>query len=158
MLVAALDGINDAANITMGNNGKLVLNGTGEVVGAFSMSHNGTAVIDMGYADSWISFWKFTSALSDNTRLEIWNYTVGSDHVYIREDTNGYVAASLPYVTFYSGFHSGFLGSGFFDAPELHSHIVPEPETYATAALLLIGLGIYAYRRRQSTLDAGSGV
>jgi len=31
----------------------------------------------------------------------------------------------------------------------LHSHIVPEPETYATAALLLIGLGIYAYRRRQ---------
>jgi hypothetical protein len=39
------------------------------------------AVIDMGYADSWISFWKFTSALSDNTKLEIWNYTVGSDQV-----------------------------------------------------------------------------
>jgi autotransporter-associated beta strand protein len=153
MLVAASDAINDAANITMGNNGKLILNGTGEVVGEFSMSHNATAVIDMGYADSWISFWKFESALSDNTRLEIWNYTVGSDHVYIREDTNGYVAASLPNVTFYSGsgFGSGFLGSGFFDAPELHSHIVPEPETYATAAFLLIGLGIYAYRRRQST-------
>jgi hypothetical protein len=43
------------------------------------------------------------------------------------------------------------LGNGFFSAPELHSHIVPEPETYATAALLLIGLGIYAYRRRQAT-------
>jgi autotransporter-associated beta strand protein len=151
MLVAALDGINDAANITMGNNGTLILNGTGEVVGAFSMSHNGTAVIDMGYADSWISFWKFTSALSDNTRLEIWNYTVGSDHVYIREDTNGNVVASLPNVTFYSDLGTNSLGNGFFSAPELHSHIVPEPETYATAALLLIGLGIYAYRRRQST-------
>jgi fibronectin-binding autotransporter adhesin len=151
MLVAALDGINDAANITMGNNGTLILNGTGEVVGAFSMSHNATAVIDMGYLDTWISFWKFESALTDATRLEIWNYTVGSDHVYIREDTNGNVVASLPNVTFYSDLGTNSLGNGFFSAPELHSHIVPEPETYATAALLLIGLGIYAYRRRQST-------
>ncbi|MCX6973459.1 MAG: hypothetical protein NTZ94_04005, partial [Verrucomicrobia bacterium] len=56
-----------------------------------------------------------------------------------------------PNVTFYSDFGTTSLGNGFFSAPELHSHIVPEPETYATAALLLIGLGIYAYRRRWAT-------
>ena len=135
----------------MGNNGTLVLSGSvGEVVGQFSLTTNTTAIIDMGYTASWISFWKFTSELSDDTKLRIYNYTVGSDHVYIRDDTNHNVVNSLPNITFYSGFGSGFLGSGFFDAPELHPHIVPEPSTYATAALLLIGLGIHAYRRRQA--------
>ena len=59
-------------------------------------------------------------------------------------------------MTFFSNLAQNSLGNGFFSVPELHSHIVPEPETYATAALLLIGLGISAYRSRQATLDVGS--
>jgi hypothetical protein len=76
--------------------------------------------------------------LNDTHRLNVYNYTVGTDAVYFLDSTN--VASSLNYMTFYSDFGTTSLGSGFFNAPEVHSAIVPEPSTYVVSLLLLGGL------------------
>ena len=68
--------------------------------------------------------------------------------------SNAFLADSLSHIRFYSGSDdSSFIGNSFRENSLSPYQVrpVPEPETYATAALLLIGLGIYAYRRRHAT-------
>jgi hypothetical protein len=83
--------------------------------------------------------------------LKILNYTLYTDHLYFTSDSHAYLQSSLSRIRFYSGTdESSFIGSSFIESLNpYHVRPVPEPETYATAALLLLGLGIYAYRRRQ---------
>ena len=92
------------------------------------------------------------SAVMDSFTLKVRNYTLYADHLYFTSDA--FLEDSLSHIRFYSGSDdSSFIGNSFIENSLSPYHVrpVPEPETYATAALLLIGLGIYAYRRRQST-------
>lgn len=153
-LVGASDSVNDSAAINL-NGGTLALGSSvGEVVGALTLSANST--LDMNTAgDAWISFASLTSVLTNTTRLEVWNYTPGSDHIYFLDSTN--LASSLDYISFYSGAGTGTfynaLNTSSFSAPEVHATIVPEPGVYLTAAILLIGMGIFLLRRQISLPD-----
>ena len=121
-----------------------------ETLGAFSLSANSS--IDMGMGSVWLQFANLP-ALIVTYDLKIYNYTLNTDHFYFASDA--FLQNSLSHIKFYSGTdESSFIGSSFiqnaFEVRPAEPSIVPEPETYATAALLLLGLGIYAYRRRQS--------
>ena len=91
------------------------------------------------------------SAVMDSFTLKVRNYTLYADHLYFA--SSAFLEDSLSHIRFYSGSDdSSFIGNSFIENSLSPYHVrpVPEPETYATAALLLIGLGIYAYRRRQA--------
>ncbi|MFM8982988.1 MAG: hypothetical protein ACKOLA_08795, partial [Spartobacteria bacterium] len=120
------------------------------VVGALTLTSN--SVVDMGSGAAWISFDSLTSMLTSTTQLQIWNYTPGSDAVYFRNSAN--VDGSLAYISFYSGAGTGTfynaLNTSSFSPPELYPTPVPEPETYATALLLLLGCGWWGFRRHRA--------
>jgi autotransporter-associated beta strand protein len=150
-LVSASDSVSDNAAINL-NGGTLAIGGgVGEVVGALTLSANST--IDMnGVGNTWISFASLTSVLDNSSRLEVWNYTPGSDAIYFQDQTN--LASSLNYISFYSGAGTGTfynaLNTSSFSAPELYATVVPEPSTYIAAILLLCGLGVQFFRSRQN--------
>ena len=148
LLVGASDAINDFASITL-NGGRLSFNGTvGENVGALTLTSN--SVIDMGFGSAWISFDSLTTVLTSTTRLEIWNYTPGSDGVYFRNSDSA-IYNSLNYITFYSGAGNGTfynaLNTSSFSPSELYPTPVPEPETWFTGALLMLGAGYFYWRQ-----------
>jgi hypothetical protein len=90
------------------------------------------------------------AGLTNTTRLNIYNDTQGSDHLYFRSSAN--LASSLPYISFYSGIEeSSFIGNSFIeDFPSLYEvRPVPEPETWAIAALLLLGGTVWMWRKRR---------
>jgi autotransporter-associated beta strand protein len=150
-LVGASDSVNDSAAINL-NGGTLALgSGVGEVVGALTLSANSTLDLNSG-GNAWITFASLTSNLTNTTRLEVWNYTPGSDHIYFLDSTN--IASSLNFISFYSGAGTGTLynalNTSSFSAPEVYATIVPEPGVYLTAAILLIGMGIFLLRRQIS--------
>jgi autotransporter-associated beta strand protein len=152
-LVTADDAVNDNAAINLGG-GTMALNGNvGEVVGQLTLSANST--LDMGTGNSWVSFAGLVAQLTNTTRLNVYNYTPGSDGVYFTDSTN--VVNSLNYITFYSDFGQTSLGNGFFSPPELHSAIVPEPGTYVVGLLLLGGIAIMSLKRKRNA-DCGMGI
>lgn len=154
LLVGASDSVNDSAAITLNGGTLAVGSGVGEVVGALTLSANSTLDFN-GVGSSWITFASLSSVLDNTTRLEVWNYTPGSDHIYFLDSTN--LASSLNFVSFYSGAGTGTfynaLNTSSFSAPEVHATIVPEPGVYLTAAILLIGMGIFLLRRQISLPD-----
>jgi hypothetical protein len=110
------------------------------------------SIIDMAGGNIWLEF-AGVAAVMDTFTLKVRNYTLYSDHLYFTSNTN-LTPTTLSHIRFYSGSDdSSFIGNSFIENSLSPYHVrpVPEPETYATAALLLIGLGIYAYRRRHST-------
>jgi autotransporter-associated beta strand protein len=158
LLVSANNAVNDSAGLTL-NSGTttagLVLSGNNrsDVMGTLTLSSN--SVIDMGSGTGnvWLSFNNLAAVLSSTTQLNIWNYEFGVDHIYFHgSTTNIGNATSLANVNFYSGAGTGFLGNGFLSGTELHSAVVPEPEVYATALLLLAGLGFHLYRQKRRPL------
>jgi autotransporter-associated beta strand protein len=150
-LVSASDSVSNTAAINL-NGGTLAIGGgVGEVVGALTLSANST--IDMnGVGNTWISFASLTSVLDNSRRLEVWNYTLGSDAIYFQDQTN--LASSLNYISIYSGAGTGTfynaLNTSSFSAPELYATVVPEPSTYIAAILLLCGLGVQFFRTRKN--------
>jgi hypothetical protein len=56
----------------------------------------------------------------------------------------------LGQISFYSGFNSGFLGTGFDLGLSNQIIPVPEPETYATGLLLLLGGAWLMWRNRKA--------
>jgi hypothetical protein len=105
----------------------------------------------MGMGSVWLQFANL-AALIVTYDLKILNYTLYTDHLYFASDSHADLQNSLSHIRFYSGTdESSFIGNSFIESLNpYHVRPVPEPETYATAALLLLGLGIFAYRRRQS--------
>ena len=63
-------------------------------------------------------------------------------------------------ISFYSGFGTGFIGSSFIEGLSSPWQVrpVPEPETWATAALLLIGGGIWMWRKRKAESACSVGL
>jgi autotransporter-associated beta strand protein len=147
LLISANNALNDSAAITL-DGGTIVLSGNNrsDVVGDLTL--NADSVIDMGSGTGnvWISFNELTATLNASKELNIWNYEFGVDHIYFHGSTVD-IGNSLLFVNFYSGAGTGFLSNGFLSGPELHSAVVPEPEVYATALLLLLGAAYHLRRR-----------
>jgi hypothetical protein len=93
------------------------------------------------------------------------NGTADTDKVYFGPDLSD---AALAKIYFYSGPGDSFLGSGFelgfkptgFAAPWNEGDqiipgstvpVVPEPETYATGLLLLLGGAVWMWKRNRNT-------
>jgi hypothetical protein len=98
-----------------------------------------------------LTFNNLVNQLSASTILQIWNYTLYTDHLYFTSNAN--ITASLPHIKFYSDAGSTYIGDSFIEGLSSPWNVrpVPEPETWATAALLLIGGGIYLLRRKNKT-------
>ena len=156
LLVGANETINDTADMTLAG-GTLRFGGNfTENLGSLTLSAN--SVIDMGGGNIALEFADMVAGLTNTTRLNIYNYTQGSDHLYFGSNTN--LSSSLEYISFYSGWDTGLIGTGFItsfgSSWEVAPSVVPEPETWATAALLLLGGGIYLLRRKKQPAQSGS--
>ena len=152
ILVKANNAINDSATVTM-NGGTLDFDGNiTEYVGALTLSANST--IDMGGGNIALHFSDLLAGLTNTTRLNIYNYTLYSDHLYFTNNAN--VSDSLQYISFYSGWGTGLIGNSFISSSFSPWQVqpVPEPETWATAAILLVGGGTWLLRRKK----AGNGL
>jgi hypothetical protein len=117
----------------------------------------GVVIHECGYLEKnreWNFTWVFSpgvAAVMDSFTLKVYNYTLYSDHLYFTSSAFLNNADTLSHIRFFSENGISFIGNSLLENSLSGSYQVrPEPETYATAALLLIGLGIYAYRRRQS--------
>jgi autotransporter-associated beta strand protein len=155
LLIGASSSINDGAAVTLAG-GKVEFTGSiNETLGALSVTTE--SIIDMAGGNITLEFAALDAAISACI-LKVYNYTLYSDHLYFTSNTN-LTPTTLSNIRFYSDGGSSFIGNSFVEnslSGPYQVRPVPEPETYATAALLLIGLGIYAYRRRQSTSSQAS--
>ena len=116
-----------------------------ESVGALTLSANST--IDMGGGNVFLEFSNLVTQLTSTTRLNIYNYTLYSDHLYFTSNAN--LSDSLPYISFYSGFGTGFIGNSFIEGISPYEiRPVPEPETYLTGVLLILGATVQYLRHR----------
>jgi autotransporter-associated beta strand protein len=166
LLVSADDAIN-GKNLTLASTA--TGNGTAASL-VFSGSYNGTAgsltlnqnsIIDLGTDPAGVVL-RFSEIVNLATySLSIYNWTGttlwggtdrnNTDQFYVTAD----ITSNLGQISFYSGIdNSSFLGtgyqlsgSGFYNNQVIP---VPEPETYATALLLLIGAGCWTVRRHRA--------
>ncbi len=150
LLVTANNAINDSADMTLGG-GTLGFSGNiNETVGTLTLTANST--IDMGGGNIALEFSNLATQLTNTSRLNIYNYTLYSDHIYFASNAN--ISDSLQYISFYSGFGTGFIGNSFIEGLNPYEvRPVPEPETWATAIVLLAGVGMAwarNHRRRKS--------
>jgi autotransporter-associated beta strand protein len=167
LLVSADDAIN-SKNITFNTNG-IGLQFSGNYSGAIgNLTLSANSIIDLGAGSVQILFQGLTSS---NHTLSFYNWsgttlwnggngTTDTDKVYFGPDLSD---EALAKIYFYSGPGDSFLGSGFdlglkatgFDPAMGHQIIpVPEPETYATGLLLLLGGGLWLWKRKHQA-EAG---
>ncbi len=135
LLVQADNAIGDASNITLAG-GTLAFGGdVNETVGALTLSANST--IDMGGGNISLVFSELVAGLTNTTRLNVYNYTLYSDHIYFTG--NAHLSDSLQYISFYSGFGTGFIGNSFIEGFTSPYEVrpVPEPGAWLAAGLLL---------------------
>jgi len=147
LLVGANDAINNSAAMNLAG-GTLAFSGNiNETIGALTLSANST--IDMGGGNIALEFSNMVAGLTNTTRLNIYNYTLYSDHIYFTSNTN--LSSSLQYISFYSDFGTTFIGNSFISSvtPPWQVQPVPEPETWATATILLAGAGFAWARKRR---------
>ncbi len=146
LLVGANNAINESAAMDLAG-GTLEFNGNiNETVGALTLSAN--SVIDMGGGNIALEFSNLVTQLTSTTQLKIYNYTLYSDHISFGSNTN--LSDSLPYISFYSGFGTGFIGNSFIEGINPYEiRPVPEPETWATGILLVLGSSVWMWRKRR---------
>jgi len=145
------DRINNAASTAL-NGGTFALAGSAsldEQAGTLTLS--ATSTLDFGtfasghtlrFADSSGASW------AEEQTLNIWNWTVGSDHLFFGTDSGSLAAPQLVQIRFYSGAGSGFVGTGGFGSLGEITPI-PEPST-VLGALALCGLAGWRELRRRS--------
>jgi autotransporter-associated beta strand protein len=167
LLVTADDAIN-GKNITMSTN-TIGLQFSGTYSGAIgNLTLSANSIIDLGAGSVQIRFQDLTNSSNHTLSFYNWSGTVGgngtadTDKVYFGPDLSD---AALAKIYFYSGPGDSFLGSGFelglkatgFDAPWNQGYqiipgstvpVVPEPETYATGLLLLLGGAVWMWKRK----------
>jgi autotransporter-associated beta strand protein len=154
LLVTADDAIGTSTDVTLAS----TTTGNGTVASlAFSGTYNGTvgaltlstdSIIDLGEGSVVIHF---ASIAMNAHALDIYNWTGttlwnggdgnNTDQFYVDESLS---TSDLSRISFYSSLDSNsFLGTGYQILSGSYEHEilpVPEPETFATAALLLLGL------------------
>jgi autotransporter-associated beta strand protein len=161
-LVTAENAVNDNAAINL-NGGRMAVSGTfNENVGLLTLSANSTidlnnftGILRFGGVGSW----------APTANLAIWNWngtplhnpgnlppSGGTRHVVFA--SNSGLDQYLDRISFYSGSGSGFVGNAFEDSFS-HSTFtgteiiaVPEPETYLTGILLILGATVQYLRHR----------
>jgi autotransporter-associated beta strand protein len=154
LLVTADNAINDSATINM-TGGTLSFSGNvTETVGMLTLSAN--SIIDLGtdsvaasFADLAMGFYNLSIYNWTGTTLSNGGDGNNTDRIYFNRTLTD---SELGRISFYSDFGSGFLGNGFqiMSGGFANEVIpVPEPETWATAALLLLGGGAWMWRRRK---------
>jgi fibronectin-binding autotransporter adhesin len=169
LLVSMGDAIN-GMNITLGNN-------TTSTVGTLSFTSNYSgnigmltlsqdSILDMGENLSVVAAFASIANLNDYI-LKVYNWDGSSlwgggtgnddDRLYFGSG----VAGELDQISFYSGFGTGFLGTGFdlgFKTGFGNQIIpVPEPETWATAVLLVLGGAVWLWRKQSKCKKSASG-
>ncbi len=158
LLVAAANAVNDNANITLRNGGKLAVNGNfDETVGALTLSANSTidfsgfvGTLRFGSIASWapgatLSIWNWSGQTQHGTNYG--TYPNSSNLVFTNNAT---LTNNLANISFYSDSGITSIGSGFergFTGGGTEIIAVPEPETYLTGVILLLGGTIYLFRR-----------
>jgi autotransporter-associated beta strand protein len=160
-LVTAENAVSDSTNINLGG-GRMAVSGTfNENVGLLTLSadsvidlNNFTGILRFGGVGSW----------APSANLAIWNWngtplhnpgnlppSGGTRHVVFA--SNSGLDPYLDRISFYSGSGSGFVGNAFEDSfsdPSFSGTeiiAVPEPETYLTGVILLLGGIIYLRRQ-----------
>jgi autotransporter-associated beta strand protein len=158
LLVAAANAVNDNANITLRNGGRLAVNGNfDETVGALTLSANSTidfsgfvGTLRFGSIASWapgatLSIWNWSGTTRYGDQIN--NYQTPSNLVFTNNAT---LTNNLANISFYSDSGITSIGSGFergFTGGGTEIIAVPEPETYLTGVILLLGGTIYLFRR-----------
>ena len=132
-------------------------------IGTLTLSSN--SIIDLGDGNSVVAHFAAIAGL-DNFILKIYNWSGttlwggsnrdNTDQIYVTADLND---TELSRISFYSDFGNSFLGNGYqLSGSGFYNHQiipVPEPETWATAVLLLSGLAV-AYWKRKSRNSSAS--
>ncbi len=147
LLIQADDAIGDSSNLTLAG-GTLEFGGdVSETIGALTLSANST--IDMGGGDISLIFSELVAGLTNTTRLNVYNYTLYSDHIYFTG--NAHLSDSLQYISFYSGFGTGFIGNSFIEGFSSPYQVrpVPEPETWFAAGLLLAFGALHLLKKKR---------
>jgi len=167
LLVTADDAIN-GKNIELGGSG-VGLQFSGNYSGAIgNLTLSADSIIDLGSGSVQILFQGLNNSSNHTLSFYNWSGTVGgngtadTDKVYFGPDLSD---EALAKIYFYTGPGDSFLGSGFdlglkatgFDAPWNEGYqiipgstvpVVPEPETYATGLLLLLGGAVWMWKRK----------
>jgi len=93
-----------------------------------------------------LAIWNWSGLTQYNDPIN--NYQNPSRLVFTNNAT---LSSNLANISFYSGNGSGFIGNGFevsgFSGGGSEIIAVPEPETYLTGVILLLGIGIYLRRQ-----------
>jgi len=164
LLVTAENAINNSADITLGG-GTLAVSGTSnQSVGLLTLSAD--SIIDLNGFTGTLRFGGVGSWAS-STNLAIWNWNginqyetpvgdgLNTRHV-VFTDSSG-LSSYLNRISFYSDNGSSFAGNGFevgFSGGGTEIIAVPEPETFATAVILLLaGALVQWIRRKQRTQE-----
>jgi autotransporter-associated beta strand protein len=160
-LVTEANAVNDSAAINL-NGGKLAVSGAfDETVGALTLSANST--IDLAGFAGTLRFGGVGSWAS-GSNLAIWNWNGipeygtavgdGLNNRHVVFTNNSGLDSYLDRISFYSDSGSSFVGNAFAVnnfTPGGGTEIiaVPEPESYATALMLLLAIGaVQSIRRR----------
>jgi autotransporter-associated beta strand protein len=170
LLVTADDAIH-GKNIELGGSG-VGLQFSGNYSGAIgNLTLSANSIIDLGAGSVQILFQGLTSS---NHTLSFYNWsgttlwnggngTTDTDKVYFGPDLSD---EALAKIYFYTGPGDSFLGSGFdlglkatgFDPAMGHQIIpVPEPETYATGLLLLLGGAWWMWKQKRKSEACSHG-
>jgi fibronectin-binding autotransporter adhesin len=158
LLVSADDAINSKNLILNSSATGLIFSGTyNGTAGTLTLNQN--SILDLGTGSVVIRFSDIV--WGGSTTLDIYNWTGttlwgggdgnNTDQFYIDSSLD---AGELNRISFHSGGlgTSSFVGTGYqLSGGSFNNEVipVPEPETYATAVLLLIGLGFFVRHNRR---------
>jgi autotransporter-associated beta strand protein len=156
-LVTAENAVNDDAAIHL-NGGRMAMSGNfNETVGALTLSANSTldfsgfvGTLRFGSIASWaaganLAIWNWSGRTEYGTNYG--TYPNSSNLVFTNNAT---LTNNLANISFYSDSGITSIGSGFergFTGGGTEIIAVPEPETYLTGVILLLGGTIYLFRR-----------
>jgi autotransporter-associated beta strand protein len=142
LLLGASNGINTNAAITLGGGtlsmGAGTTRASAQTFGTLTLTAN--SVIDYS-ALSGASSLTFTNitGLSGTSQLAIYDYSPGTTKLY--DSATNLTSAQLADISFYSGFGTGFIGTGIFSGTQ----IIPVPEpSVVISGLLLLGWLIFS--------------
>ena len=156
-LLVSTDNAINGKNIDLGGSGiGLAFSGNySGLVNNLTLSNN--SIIDLG--DGSVSI-MFDTFVMSTYMLDIYNWTGNdTDKVYFGPDLSDAALAKIRFHSGAVGVGDSFLGSGYdlglqvtsWDASLSGYHIipVPEPETWATGILLLLGGAVWLWRKRK---------
>jgi hypothetical protein len=165
LLVSANNALNDTNNITLNSTSTtvagLVFSGNTNVsIGTLTL--NADSIIDLGIGNSVVA--SFADIVMGIYSLSIYNWSGttlwggtnrnNADQIYVAANMSD---SDLSRLSFYSDYGNSFLGngyqlkgSGFYNNQVIP---VPEPETWATGALLLMASGIWLWKSRKQKIS-----